>query len=223
MYYNNQSTFGITPVVKNLIIINVVVFIADKFVFGSRGIDLSDYLALYHPASPYFKPHQLITSLFMHADITHILYNMLGVFFFGRMLENVWGSKRFLSFYMICGIGASLVYLAWSSLDDYRNMPDQSVELFKQAVADFRCVGASGAVFGLMMGAAMLFPNTVFHIYGIIPIRLAWLAVLYGAFEIIMGIRNAAGDNVAHFAHIGGLIFGLIMVLIYKRNKKNFY
>lgn len=224
MYYNNQNMFGITPAVKNLIIINVIFLLADKLLLKTRGIELSSYLALYNPVTNDFRPYQLVTSMFMHAGYTHLIFNMLGLFFFGRMLENVWGQKRFLTFYFICGIGSALIFLGWSIINYYRGIYDHNMDIADATSNYFApCVGASGAVFGLMMGAAMLFPNTVFHIYGLIPIKLAWMAILYGTFELVMSMQNNPEDRVARFAHVGGLVFGLIMVLFYQRNKKNFY
>jgi membrane associated rhomboid family serine protease len=233
--------FSMQSVVMNLIIINVILFVA-KLLAEPKGIYLDRYLGLYHPLSPNFHWWQFVTHMFTHGDFRHLLYNMLGLFFFGRMLENVWGPKRFLLFYFICGLGAAAVYLGWETfstvrlLDTYygngwetlREFASNSDMIGEQMGSVYGLllvpmVGASGAVFGLLMGAALLFPNTTFYIYFAIPVKLKWLALIYALIEFAGGYASAAGDNVAHFAHIGGMIFGFILVQIYKRSRNNFY
>ncbi len=224
MYFYNQHNTRSGKAVINLIIINVIVFVAMNLLEKMRnnpnsGV-LDQYLPLWNPFDPKndnFRIWQPITSMFVHADFPHILFNMLGLFFFGRMLEQAFGTKRFLIYYFVSGIGASLIYLAWSVFSYYRYMSHGEVYEFGA------CVGASGAVFGLLMGAAMLFPNTQFMIYGIIPMRLGVMALLYGTYELFMIIRDLPQDRVAHIAHVGGLIFGFIMLKIYQRNKRTFY
>lgn len=232
---------GGTPfVVLNLIIVNVIFFIAKFLAMNTQRLDLDNVLGLFHPYSPNFHWYQFLTSMFMHANLMHLLFNMLGLFFFGRMLENVWGARRFLIYYIVCGLGASAIYIAWQTYNAVAllNHDGNGWELFQQYAADYYMVGermsiyellytpmvgASGAIFGLLMGAALLFPNTEFYIYGAIPVKLKWLAIIYGAVELYTGYQAAEGDNVAHFAHIGGMIFGFILVQIYKRSRSNFY
>jgi membrane associated rhomboid family serine protease len=230
---------GLPYAVKNLIILNVIFFIA-KFFAAARGIDLDRVLGMHHPLSPYFHFWQIVTHMFMHGDIMHLLFNMLGLYFFGRMLENVWGHKRFLIYYFICGLGACAIYIGWETFATLRalNVYGEGWTQLKIYAANYTeitignpaaglifgsMVGASGAIFGLLMGAALLFPNSVIYIYGAIPIKLKWLAVIYGVLELYTGSQAAEGDNVAHFAHIGGMIFGFILVQIYKRSRNNFY
>lgn len=230
---------GVPFMVKNLIILNVIFFIA-KFFAASKGIDLDQVLGLHHPMSPLFHWWQIATHMFMHSGLMHLLFNMLGLFFFGRMLENVWGQKRFLIFYLICGLGASAIYIGWETLSTIRVLDQygDGWSLLKQFADNYTMVGmghpaeallfgtmvgASGAVFGLMMGAALLFPNSTIYIYGAIPVKLKWLAVIYGVAELYSGYATAEGDHVAHFAHVGGMIFGFILVQIYKRSRNNFY
>ncbi len=226
--------------VINLIIINVIFFIA-KFFASSKGIDLDNTLALHHPLSPDFHWYQFITCMFMHASFMHILFNMIGLFFFGRMLENVWGTKRFLIYYMVCGLGASAVYIGWETfsavrmLDQYSggdgwntlmNMTDDTSRIgVSTGIYDMIfgvMLGASGAVYGLIMGAAMLFPNTTIYVYGAFPVKLKWLALIVGVIALYSGY-SPSGDHVAHFAHLGGMIFGFILVQIYKRDRGTFY
>ena len=227
--------------VVNLIIINFIFFIA-KFLAAGKGVDLDDTLAMHHPLSPNFHWWQIITSMFMHADMMHILFNMLGLFFFGRMLENVWGMKRFLIFYIVCGIGATLIYLGWETwtavrtleqnyggsgwdtlmkMSEDTSMIGQGTGIYDQVFGIM--LGASGAVFGLLAGAALLFPNTTVYFYGAIPVKIKWIAIGYGLIELYRGYRPSEGDHVAHFAHIGGMLFGFILIQIYKRNRNTFY
>ena len=190
-------------VVKNILIINVVLFIA-KFLL-SNTIDLDRYLDLYPIGTPNFKPHQFITYMFMHADLSHIFLNMLGVYMFGSILENIWGAKRFINFYLLCGLGAAALQLAISSFNNEFTI----------------LLGASGSVFGLLVAFAMMFPNTELQLYFIIPVKAKYLVIGYSLFELYNGIF--ANDNVAHFAHLGGLAVGIIMMLIWKRNKNFFF
>lgn len=190
-------------VVKNILIINIILFLG-KFLLGDK-IDLDRYLDLFPIGSPYFKPHQFVTYMFMHADIAHILLNMLGVYMFGSILESIWGAKRFLNFYLLCGLGAAALQLAISA---YNN--------------EFQILlGASGAVFGLLVAFAMMFPNTELQLYFFIPVKAKYLAIGYALFELYNGFFSH--DNVAHFAHLGGLIVGVIIILIWKRNKNFFF
>ena len=229
--------------VMNLIIINVIFYIA-KFFAATKGIDLDQLLGLHHPMSPFFHWWQIITHMFMHGGLWHLVFNMLGLYFFGRMLEGVWGTRRFVIYYLICGLGAAAIYIGWDTWLIIRelNKYGDGWALLREYVANYTMVpvghpafgiiyipmvGASGAIFGLLMGAALLFPNTEVQLLlmYIIPVRLKikWIAILYGGFELLSGISRTPGDSVAHFAHIGGMIFGFILVQIYKRNRNNFY
>lgn len=191
-------------VVKNILIINILLF-AGKFLLQNT-IDLDRYLDLYPISdSEYFKPHQFITYMFMHADVTHILFNMLAVYMFGSILENIWGPKRFLNFYLLCGLGAAALQLAISSFNQQYTV----------------LLGASGAVFGLLVAFAMMFPNTELRLYFIIPVKAKYLVTAYALFELYNGFFT--NDNVAHFAHLGGLAVGIIIMLIWKKNKNFFF
>lgn len=193
----------IPMVVKNILIINVVLFVAKFFMAGK--IDLDRFLDLSPIGTPDFKPHQFITYMFMHADISHIFLNMLGVYMFGSILENIWGAKRFLNYYLLCGLGAAALQLAISAFyNEYTIL-----------------LGASGSVFGLLVAFAMMFPNTELQLYFVIPVKAKYLVTAYAAFELYNGFF--AHDNVAHFAHLGGLVVGIIIMLIWKRNKKFFF
>lgn len=152
---------------------------------------------------------------------------MFGLWVFGAMLENAFGTKRFLIFYLICGVGASIIYQIWVSAIQYNsfvgNVPGIIEALLTYPPAGI-LIGASGAIYGILMGAALLFPNTEMYMMFIpIPVKLKWLAVFYGVAELYNSVQINSSDNVAHFAHIGGMIFGFILVKIYSQNKTHFY
>ncbi len=204
MAYNNfRSPQSIPPVVLNLIIINAIVFLA-QLVFDSTW-NLTGLLALYPFGSGLFKPYQLVTHMFVHGGWLHILFNMYALWLFGSVLERVWGPKKFLIFYLICGLAAGL---AQSFL----------VGGFVPAV------GASGAIMGLLAGFAYTFPNTEFFMFPLpFPIKAKYMAAIYAAIDLFGGFQPS-GDSIAHFAHLGGLAMGLILVIIWnKTDKKTFY
>lgn len=192
-------------VVKNLLIINILLFIAKK-VLSSR-IELDMYLDLFPIGTEYFKPYQFITYMFMHADLGHIFLNMLALYMFGSILESLWGPKRFLNYYLLCGLGAAALQLGISYFNNQFTI----------------LLGASGAVFGLLVAFAMMFPNTYLNLYFFIPIKAKYVVIGYGLIELLSGFANQAGDNVAHFAHLGGLIVGAIIMLIWRKNRNFFF
>jgi membrane associated rhomboid family serine protease len=194
------------PIVKNLIIINVLVFVAGMLLEGQ--FDLINEFAL-RPIGAGFLPYQLATHMFTHAGVMHILFNMFGLWMFGKTLENVWGPKRFLLFYFICGVGAAVTHLA--------------VQYFMGGGAP--AVGASGAVMGILVAFAYLFPNTELFIMLIpIPVKAKWAVLGMVLYDLVGGVGQVSGDNIAHFAHLGGAVTGFILVLIWnKSNRRRFY
>jgi membrane associated rhomboid family serine protease len=200
----------IPPVIKNLIIINVIVFLI-QWTFETRGSSyMEDFFALHDVRSDLFRPHQLFTYMFLHGNFGHIFWNMLILWMFGSILENFWGSKRFLIFYTICGIGAAVLQL----------LVLYSTELPSNAAT----LGASGAIFGCMVAFGLLFPNSLIYIYALIPIKAKWAVLAYVLYELFLGFRNNAGDNVAHWAHLGGGLVGLILVFYWRKtDRRNFY
>jgi membrane associated rhomboid family serine protease len=212
--YTRPSNFP--PVVKNLIIINILVWIAQITLDQREGMTdyLTSKLALWPIQSDNFKPYQIATHMFAHASYEgghivfyHILFNMFGLWMFGRILENVWGGKRFLLFYLICGVGAAAVHLL--------------IEYVSGGYSEV--VGASGAIMGIFAAFGYLFPNTELFIMLIpIPIKAKWAVIGLAAIDLFGGLSG--GDNVAHFAHLGGALTGFILVLIWnKGNRKKFY
>ncbi len=220
----------IPPVVKNLLIINALAFFATQ-IFGKQ--EVFNYFALHDIRSEFFKPHQLVTHLFLHGGFTHILFNMLAVWMFGSVLENLWGPKRFLTFYVLCGLGAAILHLGvlymelTNVVDIFNSLPyseQQSLRYDPNFKLNVPTVGASGAVFGCLAAFGYLFPNTMIYVYFFLPIKAKWFVIIYAALELWLGVRNSAGDNVAHWAHLGGALVGFLLVLYWnKNNRRNFY
>jgi len=233
-------------VVKNLLIINGLFFLATVSL-KNIGINLVEFFGLHQFQSKEFMPHQLITHIFMHGSFTHLFFNMFALWMFGKVLENVWGSKRFLYFYMITGVGAALVHIGITQyeiislqsninpqnldrllenggeiLKTYRNYTDPIMGRVNLLI-NTPTVGASGAVFGILLAFGMLFPNTLLYIYFAIPIKAKYFVIGYGILELYLGISNNPADNVAHFAHLGGMIFGYLLIKYWKNNYNDFY
>jgi membrane associated rhomboid family serine protease len=228
------------PIVKNLLIINVLVFLA-QLTLGAT-YHLTERFMLYPILPPAinpwlpegyfgFKPYQLITHMFSHSPsmIFHIVFNMLMLWMFGRILENVWGPKRFLLFYLACGLGAAALHLAVQYfraeqlLQALQANNPGAVEKYEGALAG--ALGASGAVMGIMAAFAYLFPNTPLMLIPIpFPIKAKWLVLGYVLLDLFGGIGALPGDNIAHFAHLGGAITGFIIVFIWnKTNRRTLY
>ena len=212
------------PVVKNLIITNVIIFL----ITITSGNFMYEHFALYCFQSEDFRPFQLVTHMFMHGDFAHIFFNMYALFLFGSILERVWGSQKFLLYYFATGIGAALFHLGVISLEIYGYLPEASAgDLFARtqiAVAlNTHSVGASGAVYGLLLAYGMLFPNNVIQlIFPPVALKAKWFVLIYGAIELLLGL-SGKGSNIAHFAHLGGMIFGLFLILYWKKNNRMYY
>lgn len=253
------------PVVKNLLIINGIMFFATYVFKKSLGLDLTEHLALFYFSSPKFRVWQLVTHLFMHANIGHIFSNMFALWMFGAILENYMGSKKFLNYYILSGIGASVLYMGVMFLQisplqknveiydaqpsisnfqafiqsdvssDYQPDFNRVLDYWKQnpdapdAKAASKHIaqeyldlhinssvlGASGAIFGLLLAFGMLFPNALIYIYFFFPMKAKYLVILYGLFELYNGVANNPGDDVAHFAHLGGMLIGFILLKLW--------
>lgn len=220
-------------VVKNLLIINGLLFLATVSL-SNLGIDLVKIFGLHQFQSNDFRPHQLITHIFMHGSFTHLFFNMFALWMFGKILENIWGEKRFLIYYMLTGIGAAFIHLLISQYQII-SISNQIPELVSIAIEGkyntsiplskkltqliiTPTVGASGAVFGLLLAFGMLFPNALLYLYFAIPIKAKYFVIGYGILELYAGISNNPADNVAHFAHLGGMIFGYILIKYWKKN-----
>ncbi len=278
---NNYRPNGLSilpPVVKNLLIINGLCFMA-SWGFENQGlINLNHLLGLYYPGSVYFNPYQFVSHVFMHGSFMHLFFNMFSLWMFGSVLENFWGPKRFFIYYFATAFGAALLHLGvnayeihniQSAIDVYAQNPNisdfllfvqehkhlvtsqmadslndfysrwsanpqnaeaarfsvEALQAFATAKMNVPVVGASGAVFGLLLAFGMLFPNTeLMLIFLPIPIKAKYFVMIYGALELYQGIANNPSDNVAHFAHLGGMLFGFILIKIWnKTNRNSFY
>ena len=227
---------NLTPAVKNIIIINVVMMIAARLM----PTVMYEAFALYFPASPYFKIWQPVTYLFMHGDFFHLLFNMYTLVIFGTVLERVWGAKKFLIFYFVTGIGAALVHMGVMALE-YQNIveslgmiPAEAAEKAKEIVANGHAmapvgfdavqrflsiptVGASGAIYGILMGYAMLYPDSIMRLlFPPVALKAKWFVLIFAAIELLLGM-SSSGSSIAHFAHLGGLIFGFLLLTYWKK------
>ncbi len=241
--YTRPDSFP--PIVKNLIIINALVFLAQVVL---TNVNFTEWIQLYpimpeqlhdilvqskHPLyrnGQRFEPYQIATHMFAHSPtmIFHILFNMFALWMFGRILENVWGPKRFLLFYIACGVGAALAHLAiqyFRCEQLLQAILTDSPEVGNLLGAVAPAVGASGAVMGIFAAFAYLFPNTELYIMFIpVPVKAKWAVLGLAAIDLFGGVANFSGDNVAHFAHLGGALTGFILVLIWnKTSRKRFY
>lgn len=323
MSYDQYRPSGfklLPPVVKNILIISGLFYFATIGVGKAFDIDLSDILGMHYFPAEKFQPYQLVTYMFMHASFSHLLFNMFAFWMFGYVLENVWGSKRFLIYFLVTGLGAALIQMIVyyfqlssdiealdafklspsinqfnnlfgteqikalgidtvqrhiNSLSDYANLSLQKANILTEQVkalpvyadslglqiqtlnaqaatavhqadslnamniqttldytSKFRVdylnaplvVGASGAVFGILLAFGMLFPNTRIYLYFFIPIKAKWFVIIYGVIELVAGISRLPGDNIAHYAHLGGMLFGFILIKVWnKTNKKTLF
>jgi membrane associated rhomboid family serine protease len=221
------TRFEILPlIIKNLLIINGLVFFA-QFTFERMGSKwMENTFALHDVHSDFFRPYQLITHLFMHGTFGHIFFNMFALWMFGSALENIWGAKRFLLFYMLCGLGAASLHLA-TLYFEYKPYWEMYPMLLPEDQAFLHynyTVGASGAVFGCLAAFGYLFPNSLIYVYFLVPLKAKWFVLIYAGMELWLGVRNSAGDNVAHWAHLGGALVGFLLVLYWnKTNRRRFY
>ncbi len=212
------------PVVKNLLLINVMMYVITLV----TGNFMYENFALFYFKSPFFKPYQLVTHMFMHGGFTHIFFNMYTLFIFGGVLERVWGSQKFLLYYFVTGIGAALLHLGvmYLQLQGYIadiNAGDFMARANIQALLSTPTVGASGAIYGLLLAYGMLFPNNVMQlIFPPVALKAKWFVLIFGALELLLGL-SGRGGNVAHFAHLGGMIFGFFLILYWKKNNRMYY
>jgi len=219
MYRQNPFS-DITPVVKNILILNVLFFIASIVI-----PKINDILPVYYPASPFFRPWQIISYMFMHANFMHILSNMLGLIFIGPILEQTFGQQRFFNYYFITGIGALALQFGVQAIEVYNitgsvripesfsphNMADATT---LQGIYGAATMGASGSIFGLLIAIFLLYPNLEVYLY-LTPVKIKYVVPIYLAFEIFGGLRPTPGDSVAHFAHLGGALFGFILIKLW--------
>ena len=243
-----RGILGLPPVVKNIImLINILMFLAYFAANSVFGIDLNSLLGLYFPKSEQFKPLQIVTHMFMHGGFWHIFFNMYALFIFGVVLENVWGPKRFFIFYIVCGLGAALthesvIFFQYNHLIQSLSPGDLQVvlndgsayyhqgKLFSEPVMqslqlllNTPTVGASGAIFGVLLAFGVLFPNTqLMLLFPPIPIKAKYLVAGYGALELYLAVTQP-GSNIAHAAHLGGMLFGYLLIRYWRKTTNTLY
>ncbi|TDQ07686.1 rhomboid family intramembrane serine protease [Pedobacter metabolipauper] len=243
-----MNTINIPPVVKNLLIINVL-FFAAKYVVKNTGLaDLDYLLGAFYFDSQFFRVWQLITYMFMHGDFMHIFFNMFALYMFGGVIESRWGTKRFINFYLITGLGAVALQMGVQAYEVYHitgsiannpimdltrsgngisaniNIPGLSEESMNTllGIYGFPMIGASGAVFGLLVAFGMLYPNTELYLMFIpIPIKAKYMVPVYIILELSLGVAKIPGDSIAHYAHLGGALLGFILVKLWKDKDNN--
>ena len=217
---------NIPTITKNLLIINVLMFVA-TFVFQRGGIDLNDVLGLHFFMASEFHLYQLLTYMFMHGGLQHIFFNMFALWMFGCVVENVWGPKKFLFYYISCGIGAGLIqelvqYISYFAIDGLGSYEYVSLNGASITVNDYlnqlTTVGASGAIYGILLAFGMLFPEERIFIFPLpVPIKAKWFILAYVAIELFSAL-GTSGDGVAHFAHLGGMLFGFLMIRYWQKH-----
>lgn len=213
------------PVTKNLIIINILVYFA--MIVGERyGYHLNDWLGLHFVLANGFAPYQFFTYMFAHANWQHIFFNMFAVWMFGRVMESVWGPKRFLIYYVVCGLGAGVVqelaqFGEFFSHDwklDGLVRTHWGVVTVAEALNTWNTVGASGAVYGILLAFGMTFPNERMFIFPLpVPIKAKYFVIGYAAIELFTGLQSS-NDGIAHFAHLGGMLIGLLLILHWRKH-----
>jgi membrane associated rhomboid family serine protease len=243
----SSGFFSMPPVVKNLIFINILMLLAYYVAGSTLNIDLNRMLGVYFPKSDQFKPIQILTHMFMHANPMHLIFNMFALYMFGQILEQVWGPKRFFIYYMVTGLGAILTYEVVIAVQYVKIMniitPEQLQEVLDngntyfmqgkgyldpvmkelQSILYTPTVGASGAVFGILLAFGVLFPNTqLMLLFPPIPIRAKYFVAIYGGIELYLAVTQP-GSSIAHAAHLGGMIFGYILIKIWRKTSNTLY
>ena len=219
--YNRGGFLSNIPVAtKNIIIINVLVMIMTSL----NGDFMYEKFALFYPTSPFFHWWQPVTHMFMHGGFWHLFFNMYTLYFFGRVLEERWGAKKFLIFYFVTGLGAALVHTGVEWLQVHHWMSQVADGSFAaqakiHALKMTPTVGASGAIYGVLMGFAMLYPDAVLSlIFPPISMKAKWFVLVFGGIDLLTGVTGVGG-GIAHFAHLGGLIFGYLLILYWKKKR----
>ena len=221
-YGRGGGFFGsVPPAVKNIIIINILVMILTAL----NEQYMISHFALFYPTSPYFRPWQIVTHMFMHGGFWHLFFNMYTLFIFGTVLERVWGTKKFLIFYFVTGLGAALIHTGVQFIEAQVYI-SQIAENSPHAMAAYQAlkltptVGASGAIYGVLIGYAMLFPDSVLTlVFPPVSLKAKWFVIIFAVIELLTGVFSIGG-GIAHFAHLGGMLFGWLLILYWKKNRK---
>ena len=228
MYQYNRGGFfaNITLVIRNIIIINAFMLILTMI---NREFMLQRF-ALFYPASPFFKPWQIVSHIFMHGNFGHLLFNMYALWMFGSVLEQLWGPKKFLLYYLVTGLGAAALHMGvqWIEASSLVSKINENGVEAMQALTRYRMlmntptVGASGAVYGILLAYGMLFPNNELRIIFLpIALKAKYFVIIFAVIELVLGL--VGGGNIAHFAHLGGMIFGFILVRYWRKRNRLYY
>lgn len=219
-YYNNGNNFisQIPTVTKNLVAINILMFIATLV---NENFMVANF-AMFYPASPFFKPWQILTHMFMHGGFWHIFFNMYSLLMFGSILERSLGPKKYLIFYFVTGLGAVALHTGVEWLQARVFIANGIAQAYQQLLVT-PTLGASGAIYGVLIGFAMLYPQArLILIFPPIPVKAKWLVIIFAAIELFSGI-NGIQDGVAHFAHLGGMLFGWLLIRWWRKHGKLYY
>lgn len=244
---HGRGFFGMTPIVKNIIFINIIMLLASIAVSSVYQVDLNRLLGMYYFKSELFKPYQIVTHMFMHGGIWHLFFNMFALYMFGQILEQVWGPKRFLIYYFVTGLGAMIIHQSVIAIEYQKIMavisPEQLQEVLDngalytaqrkaytdtlmgdlQGVLFTPTVGASGAVFGVLLAFGVLFPNTqLMLLFPPIPIKAKYFVLIYGGIELYLAVTQP-GSSIAHAAHLGGMLFGYILIRYWRKTSNTLY
>jgi membrane associated rhomboid family serine protease len=242
-----RGIFGLPPVVKNIIFLNVLMFLVSLASQSVLDRDLITILGIYFPKSDQFMPLQIVTHMFMHSGFWHLFFNMYALYIFGQVLENVWGPKRFFIYYIVCGLGAALTHeavIGYQYIQMAQNLTPENLQhvlsegtaLFKQGqgfadpdmlklelLLNRPTVGASGAIFGVLLAFGVLFPNTqLMLLFPPIPIKAKYFVLIYGAIELYLAV-TAPNSGIAHVAHIGGMLFGYLLIKYWRKTTNTLY
>ena len=211
---------NIPTATKNIIIINVLVMIMTSL----SGDFMYENFALFYPTSPFFRWWQPVTHMFMHGGFWHLFFNMYTLYFFGRVLEERWGAKKFLVFYFVTGLGAALIHtgVEWIQMQGWMEQVAEGVLAAQAKIHALKMtptVGASGAIYGVLMGFAMLYPDAILSlVFPPVSMKAKWFVLIFGGIELLTGITGVGG-GIAHFAHLGGLIFGYLLIMYWKKKR----
>lgn len=215
------------PVTKNIIIINVLFFLG-TIVAPKYGINLTEWLGLNFFMASDFKLYQLFTYMFMHGGFEHLFFNMFAVWMFGRILEQVWGPRRFLFYYLLCGVGAGVMqeivqYIQYATVlsgYDSVNMGGNYIVPMGEYLNMMTTVGASGSIYAILLAFGMTFPNQPIYLYFLLPMKAKYFVIGYAALEVFLGLSQR-GDGIAHFAHLGGMLFGFLLIMYWRKKNKH--
>lgn len=209
---------SIPEATRSIIIINVLVMIMTSL----NGDFMYRNFALFYPTSPFFRIWQPVTHMFMHGGFFHLFFNMYTLYFFGRVLEERWGAKKFLVFYFVTGLGAALIHtgVEWLQMQNWMSQVAEGSIIAQNKIHMLKMtptVGASGAIYGVLMGFAMLYPDAILSlVFPPVSMKAKWFVLIFGGIELLTGITGTGG-GIAHFAHLGGLIFGYLLIMYWKK------